>query len=260
MPDDPKKKREEKKNPWWEYTGQPEGAPPADAEDQTPPQAAPEAAPAPEGPPRASQTPPTIKMPGQGGGTEPTLVGQSFTATPAPRSLAQPGGTVPPTQQYVSFSQPGAGNAGSFTPTASPTGGPAPFAGLAGYPAEGLPVMPGTLPAGSPEEIAQYQKLQLSEFGPGGPYHTGSSNLSLLLDVPVPITVVAGRAVMRIQEVLGLQHGSVVPLDRNVEEPVDLLIKDKLIAQGELVVIDEKYFGIKITKIVEPEQRVKDLG
>ncbi len=64
---------------------------------------------------------------------------------------------------------------------------------------------------------------------------------------------------MRIQEVLGLQPGSVVTLDRNDAEPVDLLIKDKLIAQGEVVVIDGNY-GIKITKIIEPEQRMKDLG
>ena len=120
--------------------------------------------------------------------------------------------------------------------------------------------MPGTMPTMGPGDMAQYQKLQLTDLGPGAPYATEGANLSLLLDVPVPLTVVAGRTTMRIQEILGLQHGSVIPLDRNVDEPVDLLIKDKLIAQGELVVIDEKYFGIKITKIVEPEQRVKDIG
>ena len=134
---------------------------------------------------------------------------------------------------------------------------------------QGLPVMPGTMPGtgeapmppGTGQETipTQYQQLQLSELGAGIPYATQGGNLGLLLDVPVPITVVLGRSVMRIQEVLGLQPGSVVTLDRNDAEPVDLLIKDKLIAQGEVVVIDGNY-GIKITKIIEPEQRMKDLG
>jgi flagellar motor switch protein FliN/FliY len=91
------------------------------------------------------------------------------------------------------------------------------------------------------------------------PYAPQGGNLGLLLDVPVPMTVVLGRTVMRIQEVLGLQPGSIVTLSSSDGEPVDLLIKDKLIAQGEVVVIEGNY-GIKITKIVEPEQRVKDLG
>jgi flagellar motor switch protein FliN/FliY len=127
-----------------------------------------------------------------------------------------------------------------------------------------LPVMPGTMPGAMPvapgmEPIpptAHYQQLQLSEFGPGAPYAAGQQNLNLLYDVPVPITVVLGRSVMRIQEVLGLQPGSVVTLDRNDGEPVDLLIKDKLIAQGEVVVIDGNY-GIKITRIVDAERRLE---
>jgi flagellar motor switch protein FliN/FliY len=167
-------------------------------------------------------------------------------------------GVAPPTQPYAPFypvpgvAQSPTGPMSAFAATTPPT--------MAVPGLEPLPVMPVPGPGATPEEMAHYQRLQLAELGPGAAFTPGTHNLGLLLDVPVPITVVAGRAVMRIQEVLGLQHGSVVPLDRNVEEPVDLLIKDKLIAQGELVVIDEKFFGIKITKIVEPEQRVKDLG
>lgn len=203
-----------------------------------------------------SQTPPTIKSPKSAAETEPTIVGgQGF--SPTPPTMKLPGGPVPvaPTQQYAPFATTQQGFA--TTPTTPQT--------IPGYPQAGypLPIMPGTMPGAvpptTPEEIAHFQQLQLAELGAGIPYATQGGKFDLILDVSVPLTVVLGQAKLRIHEVLGLQPGSVIPLDRNAEEAVDLFIKDKLIAHGEVVVVDGN-FGIKITKIVEPIQGVKDLG
>jgi len=241
---------DDKKNPWWEATdGQEGGEPPPEQPDDSPDK---EEAAREEEEDFVSQTPPTIKV---GGGAAPNVPpGPGFPDTPPTIQLS---GSPPPTgaQGYPPFPQPGTGFPGAFP---------------GGFP-QGLPVMPGTMPGAAPgmvpgtgigptgADAAQYQTLKLSDLGPGVPYATQGGNLGLLLDVSVPMTVVLGRSVMRIQEVLGLQPGSVVTLDSTDGEPVDLLIKDKLIAQGEVVVIEGNY-GIKITKIVAPEQRVKDLG
>jgi len=243
---------DDQKNPWWETTDGQEG----DEQPEEQPDGSSDKGEgaAEEEEDFVSQTPPTIKV---GDGIAPNVPpGPGFPDTPPTIQLS---GGPPPTgaQGYPAPPQPGTG-----FPGAIPGGQPFP---------QGLPVMPGTMPGPAPgtapgtgtgptgADAAQYQTLKLSDLGPGVPLVAQGGNLGLLLDVPVPMTVVLGRSVMRIQEVLGLQPGSVVTLDSMDGEPVDLLIKDKLIAQGEVVVIEGNY-GIKITKIVEPEQRVKDLG
>jgi len=84
------------------------------------------------------------------------------------------------------------------------------------------------------------------------------SNLNLLLDVPLQISVELGSTRMKIKEILDLGMGSVVELDRLAGEPVDILVNGKIFAKGEVVVIDEN-FGIKITDIVSPITRVNNL-
>ncbi len=98
------------------------------------------------------------------------------------------------------------------------------------------------------------------EFAPVAPAdeEEPAANLDLLLDVTLGITVELGRARMPIREVLSLKRGSVVPLDRMAGEPVDVLINGTLLARGEVVVVDEK-FGVRITSIVSPAQRVESL-
>lgn len=78
-------------------------------------------------------------------------------------------------------------------------------------------------------------------------------NLGLLLDVPVSLTVELGSCKLPMKEVLQLTNGSVVQLEKVAEEPVELLVNGKLLARGEVIVVDNK-FGIKITELIgEPQ-------
>ena len=80
--------------------------------------------------------------------------------------------------------------------------------------------------------------------------------LKKFLDLPLLIEVVVGSTTLTLEEVLNLGPGSVVELDNLVEEPVDIKVNGKLVAKGEIVVVEER-FGVKITDIVEREERVK---
>jgi len=80
-------------------------------------------------------------------------------------------------------------------------------------------------------------------------------NIGLLLDVPLKLTVELGRTTKLVKEILALAPGSVVELDKLAGEPVDILVNEKLIAKGEVVVIDEN-FGVRITEIINPEERL----
>ncbi|MSQ23303.1 MAG: flagellar motor switch protein FliN [Chloroflexi bacterium] len=91
----------------------------------------------------------------------------------------------------------------------------------------------------------------LDEVAPAGPLGT----MELLLNVRVRLSVQLGRAQLTIREVLGLGPGSVVELDKPANEPVDILVNDRLIAHGEIVVVDEN-FGIRVLDIVSPQARI----
>jgi flagellar motor switch protein FliN len=80
-------------------------------------------------------------------------------------------------------------------------------------------------------------------------------NIGLLLDVPLRLTVELGRTTKLVKEILALAPGSVVELDKLAGEAVDILVNEKLIAKGEVVVIDEN-FGVRITEIINPEERL----
>jgi flagellar motor switch protein FliN/FliY len=82
--------------------------------------------------------------------------------------------------------------------------------------------------------------------------------LELLLDVPLDIAVELGRARLSVQELLQLGPGSVIELDKVAGEPLDILVNDRLVARGEAVVVNDK-FGIRITDIVSPSERVARL-
>ncbi|GBF50665.1 endoflagellar motor switch protein [Leptospira ryugenii] len=84
----------------------------------------------------------------------------------------------------------------------------------------------------------------------------GQTNLNLLMDVQMALTVELGRTKMYIKDILGLGEGSIIELDKLAGEPVDLLVNGKLIAKGEVVVIDEN-FGVRVTDIVSPTDRLK---
>lgn len=80
--------------------------------------------------------------------------------------------------------------------------------------------------------------------------------LKKFLDLPLLIEVVVGSTTLTLGEILNLSPGSMVELDNLVEEPVDIKVNGKLVAKGELVVVEDK-FGVKLTDIVEREERVK---
>lgn len=83
-------------------------------------------------------------------------------------------------------------------------------------------------------------------------------NLDMLLDVPLKVTVELGRTNRPIREILDLSPGSIIELDKLAGEPVDILVNEKLIAKGEVVVIDEN-FGVRVTDIVSKTDRIKSL-
>lgn len=104
---------------------------------------------------------------------------------------------------------------------------------------------------GFASEVASIQVARFSPLSAGAPPAAEPASLDLLLDVPLRITVELGRAHMAVRDVLALQTGSVVELDRAAGQPVDVLVNDRLIAHGEVVVIEDR-FGVRITDIVSP--------
>ncbi|MEI0579854.1 flagellar motor switch protein FliN [Brachyspira pilosicoli] len=85
----------------------------------------------------------------------------------------------------------------------------------------------------------------------------GTGNIGLLMDVTMNMTVELGRATMTIKDILGLGEGSIIELQKLAGEPVDLLVNGKLIAKGEVVVIDEN-FGVRVTDIISPMDRLRN--
>lgn len=84
-------------------------------------------------------------------------------------------------------------------------------------------------------------------------------NLEVLLDVPLEVVVELGRTDLQIKEILSLAPGSVVELNRMAGEPINIMVNGKLVARGEVVVIDEN-FGVKITHIISPMERLSQLN
>jgi len=85
------------------------------------------------------------------------------------------------------------------------------------------------------------------------------ANLDLILDIPLSVTVELGRSKMLINDLLQLGQGSVIELTKLVGDPLEVLVNDKLVARGEVVVVNEK-FGVRLTDIVTPMERVKSLA
>jgi flagellar motor switch protein FliN/FliY len=86
----------------------------------------------------------------------------------------------------------------------------------------------------------------------------GDVNLDLILDVPVSLSLEVGRARIPIRNLLQLNQGSVVELERMAGEPLDVYVNGTLVAQGEVVVVNER-FGVRLTDVVSPSERIKRL-
>ncbi len=90
----------------------------------------------------------------------------------------------------------------------------------------------------------------------GGP---GAPDLDVILDIPVTISMEVGNTSIPIRNLLQLNQGSVIELDRLAGEPLDVLVNGTLIAHGEVVMVNEK-FGIRLTDVVSPTERIRRLG
>lgn len=86
-----------------------------------------------------------------------------------------------------------------------------------------------------------------------------NGNLDFILDIPLEVSVELGRTRILISELLQLGQGSVVELSKLAGEPLEILVNQKLVARGEVVVVNEK-FGVRLTDIISPVERVKQLG
>ena len=99
----------------------------------------------------------------------------------------------------------------------------------------------------------------LDQFAGGPGARNESRNLDLILDIPLTVTVELGRSKLLINDLLQLGQGSVIELTKLVGEPLEVLINNKLVARGEVVVVNDK-FGVRLTDIVSPLERVNSLG
>lgn len=105
---------------------------------------------------------------------------------------------------------------------------------------------------------ADKPKFPEMEYGEGTIYSPLDPKLELLYDLQLPVSIELGRTNMLIRDILRLGRGSVIEFDKLVSEPVDVLINGKKVAEGEVVVID-KHFGIRITTLVDPSDRIRSV-
>lgn len=102
------------------------------------------------------------------------------------------------------------------------------------------------------------QRAQFASFEQPTLSPEESNNLNLLLDIPLEVTVELGRTKRSVQEILEMSSGSIIELDKLAGEPVDILVNNRYIAKGEVVVIDEN-FGVRITDILSQTDRLQNL-
>ncbi|SDP25165.1 flagellar motor switch protein FliN/FliY [Litchfieldia salsa] len=107
-------------------------------------------------------------------------------------------------------------------------------------------------------EPTNIQPAAFSSFAPTKLQEAEANNLDMLLDISLQVTVELGRTKRSIKEILELSSGSIIELDKLAGEPVDVLVNNKLVAKGEVVVIDEN-FGVRVTDIISQRERIKNL-
>ncbi|MFK4418140.1 flagellar motor switch protein FliN/FliY [Paenibacillus sp. RC62] len=138
--------------------------------------------------------------------------------------------------------------------------------GQQGAPGYGMPGgVPPQAPYGAPHHYGSIpgrnvnvQPVQFSNLQSGAFAQVDENNLNLLMDIPLRVTVELGRTQKQIKDILELSQGSIIELDKLAGEPVDILVNNKLIAKGEVVVIDEN-FGVRVTDIVSQWDRIQKL-
>ena len=102
------------------------------------------------------------------------------------------------------------------------------------------------------------KEVTLADIQPGLEENGSPQNLEFLLDIPLEISVELGKTKISIGDLLKLSQGSVVELNKSTEQPLDIFVNKKLMAHGEVVVVNDK-FGIRLTNVISPGERVKTL-
>ena len=125
-------------------------------------------------------------------------------------------------------------------------------------PAASQPSQPVSLPPRPQAQPVDARPVEFAQLG-SSEFAGSPGNIDLIVDIPVRVTVELGRTRKTIGEVLALGPGSVVELNKMAGEPVDVLVNGKLIARGEVVVIDES-FGIRVTEVVSKAERIRSMG
>lgn len=108
------------------------------------------------------------------------------------------------------------------------------------------------------EKVTQFPGVESAEAREARGEERRERNLDLILDIPLRVTVELGRTKMLVSELLNLGQGSVIELNKLAGEPMEVLVNDKLVARGEAVVVNEK-FGVRLTDIISPAERVEQL-
>ncbi len=106
--------------------------------------------------------------------------------------------------------------------------------------------------------MSEAKEAVASQTTPNMSLEADSDKMELILDIPVSVTVEIGRTKMTIRNLLQLNQGGIVALDRLAGEPLDVLVNGTLVAHGEVVVVNDK-FGVRLTDIVSKAERIKRL-
>jgi flagellar motor switch protein FliN/FliY len=107
-------------------------------------------------------------------------------------------------------------------------------------------------------EQSEAREVTFADIEPAMQDEGSPQNIDFLLDIPLEITVELGRTKIKVGDLLKLSQGSVVELDSMTDQPLEIFVNKKLMAQGEVVVVNDK-FGIRLTNIISPGDRVKKL-
>jgi len=105
---------------------------------------------------------------------------------------------------------------------------------------------------------ADVEKVEAESLSESDGPKKGELNLDVVLDIPVTIAMEIGRTKLSIRNLLQLNQGSIIELDRLAGEPMDVVVNGTLVAHGEVVVVNEK-FGIRLTDVISPSERIKNL-
>ena len=106
--------------------------------------------------------------------------------------------------------------------------------------------------------VGAFKQVKARSLDEGRMENQADVNLDVILDIPITIAMEIGRTKLSIRNLLQLNQGSVVELDRLAGEPMDVLVNGTLVAHGEVVVVNEK-FGIRLTDVISPADRIKNL-